>query len=119
MILVHVDEDINAPPQAAPKNGDASTGRAQRRRPSGISSGWVVMRSLNQVHVSEDLKVAKGKDTLIHVFRFLGTATQIAPRKPQSEIAGFANEFQVLFLENRSTRAGEGKGADTEVSECM
>lgn len=54
MILVHVDEDINVPPQAAPKNGDASTGRAQRRRPSGISSGWVVMRSLNQVHVSED-----------------------------------------------------------------
>jgi len=54
MILVHVDEDINAPPQATPKNGDntAHTGRAQRRRPSGISSGWVVMRSLNQVHVS-------------------------------------------------------------------
>lgn len=49
MILVHVDEDINAPP--ATKNGDSSTGRAQRRRPSGISSGWVVMRSLNQVHV--------------------------------------------------------------------
>lgn len=50
MILVHVDEDINAPP--ATKNGESSTGRAQRRRPSGISSGWVVMRSLNQVHVS-------------------------------------------------------------------
>lgn len=50
MILVHVDEDINVPPP--PKNGEASTGRAQRRRPSGISSGWVVMRSLNQVHVS-------------------------------------------------------------------
>lgn len=70
MILVHVDEDINAPPQAAPKNGDASTGRAQRRRPSGISSGWVVMRSLNQVHVSEDLRLAKEKDSLINVCLF-------------------------------------------------
>ncbi|EDV91961.1 sorting nexin-25 [Drosophila grimshawi] len=50
MILVHVDEDINAPAQSAHKNGDSNTGRAQRRRPSGISSGWVVMRSLNQVH---------------------------------------------------------------------
>ncbi|XP_017034774.1 sorting nexin-25 [Drosophila kikkawai] len=54
MILVHVDEDINVPSQtSASKNGDSGgvhTGGHQRRRPSGISSGWVVMRSLNQVH---------------------------------------------------------------------
>ncbi|KAH8287774.1 hypothetical protein KR054_012675, partial [Drosophila jambulina] len=54
MILVHVDEDINAPSQpSASKNGDSGgvhTSVHPRRRPSGISSGWVVMRSLNQVH---------------------------------------------------------------------
>ncbi|KAH8241761.1 hypothetical protein KR038_003203, partial [Drosophila bunnanda] len=54
MILVHVDEDINAPSQpSTSKNGDSGgvhTSVHQRRRPSGISSGWVVMRSLNQVH---------------------------------------------------------------------
>ncbi|KAH8235713.1 hypothetical protein KR032_005746 [Drosophila birchii] len=54
MILVHVDEDINAPSQASTsKNGDSGgvhTSVHARRRPSGISSGWVVMRSLNQVH---------------------------------------------------------------------
>ncbi|KAH8363775.1 hypothetical protein KR200_003648 [Drosophila serrata] len=53
MILVHVDEDINAPSQPLAKNGDTGgvhTSVHQRRRPSGISSGWVVMRSLNQVH---------------------------------------------------------------------
>lgn len=61
MILVHVDEDINAPPLATPKNGEANTGRAQRRRPSGISSGWVVMRSLNQVHVSRHRRFNKDK----------------------------------------------------------
>lgn len=46
MILVHVDEDINAP--AAYKS---SSGKPEARTGS-ISSGWVVMRSLNQVHVS-------------------------------------------------------------------
>ncbi|KAH8284432.1 hypothetical protein KR018_010709, partial [Drosophila ironensis] len=52
MILVHVDEDINVPPQPlASKNGDPVHPAANlRKRPSGISSGWVVMRSLNQVH---------------------------------------------------------------------
>ncbi|XP_037724639.1 sorting nexin-25 [Drosophila subpulchrella] len=50
MILVHVDEDINAPQQpTSSKNGDSGHAH-MRRRPSGISSGWVVMRSLNQVH---------------------------------------------------------------------
>ncbi|XP_030378073.1 sorting nexin-25 [Scaptodrosophila lebanonensis] len=48
MILVHVDEDINAPPMLSAKNG-GSNGKPEKR-PSGISSGWVVMRSLNQVH---------------------------------------------------------------------
>ncbi|XP_017091493.2 sorting nexin-25 [Drosophila bipectinata] len=52
MILVHVDEDINAPPQpTSSKNGEPGHVAANlRKRPSGISSGWVVMRSLNQVH---------------------------------------------------------------------
>ncbi|KAH8419710.1 hypothetical protein KR009_001371 [Drosophila setifemur] len=51
MILVHVDEDINAPVQPlGSKNGDTVQAANLRRRPSGISSGWVVMRSLNQVH---------------------------------------------------------------------
>ncbi|ALC48615.1 snz, partial [Drosophila busckii] len=54
MILVHVDEDINAPAGQATtaKSGDSSSShhKLQRRRPSGISSGWVVLRSLNQVH---------------------------------------------------------------------
>ncbi|EDX17365.1 sorting nexin-25 [Drosophila simulans] len=50
MILVHVDEDINAPVQpTSSKNGDSGNANL-RKRPSGISSGWVVMRSLNQVH---------------------------------------------------------------------
>ncbi|XP_017116310.1 sorting nexin-25 [Drosophila elegans] len=51
MILVHVDEDINAPvqPTTSSKNGDGGHANL-RKRPSGISSGWVVMRSLNQVH---------------------------------------------------------------------
>lgn len=50
MILVHVDEDINAPVQpTSSKNGDSGHANL-RKRPSGISSGWVVMRSLNQVH---------------------------------------------------------------------
>ncbi|XP_017085335.1 sorting nexin-25 [Drosophila eugracilis] len=50
MILVHVDEDINAPVQPTlSKNGDSGHANL-RKRPSGISSGWVVMRSLNQVH---------------------------------------------------------------------
>ncbi|XP_016997620.2 sorting nexin-25 [Drosophila takahashii] len=50
MILVHVDEDINAPAQpTSSKNGDSGQANL-RKRPSGISSGWVVMRSLNQVH---------------------------------------------------------------------
>lgn len=44
MILVHVDEDINAPPNSNSTNKDARTGS--------IQSGWVVMRSLNQFHVS-------------------------------------------------------------------
>lgn len=54
MILVHVDEDINAPSSqgSTSKNGDTVHSSVHsRRRPSGISSGWVVMRSLNQVHV--------------------------------------------------------------------
>ncbi|XP_017051936.1 sorting nexin-25 [Drosophila ficusphila] len=50
MILVHVDEDINAPAQPTSfKNGESGHAN-MRKRPSGISSGWVVMRSLNQVH---------------------------------------------------------------------
>ncbi|XP_013099681.2 sorting nexin-25 [Stomoxys calcitrans] len=44
MILVHVDEDINTPPSLK-----HSSGRVEAR-PGSISSGWVVMRSLNQVH---------------------------------------------------------------------
>lgn len=47
MILVHVDEDINTP--SALKQ--SSSGKVEAR-PGSISSGWVVMRSLNQVHVS-------------------------------------------------------------------
>ncbi|XP_037932093.1 sorting nexin-25-like, partial [Teleopsis dalmanni] len=42
MILVHVDEDINAPPSSGTGKSEARLGN--------ISSGWVVMRSLNQVH---------------------------------------------------------------------
>lgn len=46
MILVHVDEDINAPVS------HKLTGTKPEIRTGSISSGWVVMRSLNQVHVS-------------------------------------------------------------------
>lgn len=57
MILVHVDEDINAPVQpTSSKNGDSGHANL-RKRPSGISSGWVVMRSLNQVHVCIPFKI--------------------------------------------------------------
>ncbi|KNC28406.1 hypothetical protein FF38_02115 [Lucilia cuprina] len=44
MILVHVDEDINAP-----ASYKTTSGKPEARTGS-ISSGWVVMRSLNQVH---------------------------------------------------------------------
>ncbi|XP_037824620.1 sorting nexin-25 isoform X1 [Lucilia sericata] len=43
MILVHVDEDINAP-------ASYKTSGKPEARTGSISSGWVVMRSLNQVH---------------------------------------------------------------------
>ncbi|XP_073833458.1 sorting nexin snazarus [Musca autumnalis] len=45
MILVHVDEDINTPNSLK----QSSSGKVEAR-PGSISSGWVVMRSLNQVH---------------------------------------------------------------------
>lgn len=47
MILVHVDEDINFP-----TGHRTSAGGKPEARPGSISSGWVVMRTLNHVHVS-------------------------------------------------------------------
>ncbi|XP_069965962.1 sorting nexin-25 isoform X1 [Bactrocera oleae] len=49
MILVHVDEDINMPRAAENSSSSGKAGGLQAR-PGAISSGWVVMRSLNQVH---------------------------------------------------------------------
>ncbi|XP_053948481.1 sorting nexin-25 isoform X2 [Anastrepha ludens] len=49
MILVHVDEDINAPRTASSSKSLDKPGGLQVR-PGAISSGWVVMRSLNHVH---------------------------------------------------------------------
>lgn len=49
MILVHVDEDINMPRGAENSSGSSKAG-GLHARPGAISSGWVVMRSLNQVH---------------------------------------------------------------------
>ncbi|XP_036347274.1 sorting nexin-25-like isoform X2 [Rhagoletis pomonella] len=49
MILVHVDEDINVPRAANNSSGTDKPGGLYAR-PGAISSGWVVMRSLNQVH---------------------------------------------------------------------
>lgn len=53
MILVHVDEDINMPRGAENSSGSSKAG-GLHARPGAISSGWVVMRSLNQVHVSSN-----------------------------------------------------------------
>ncbi|KAH8400194.1 hypothetical protein KR215_008543, partial [Drosophila sulfurigaster] len=109
MILVHVDEDINAPPQAAPKNGDSSsTGRAQRRRPSGISSGWVVMRSLNQVHelqrklrhVSSNLKSLD----LPTNFKFFFLKTD---RHAQEKAKGQIQKFLNFILEDDHLNGSE------------
>ncbi|XP_067639431.1 sorting nexin-25 isoform X2 [Eurosta solidaginis] len=50
MILVHVDEDINAPRPANNSNSTSDKPAGVQARPGAISSGWVVMRSLNQVH---------------------------------------------------------------------
>ncbi|KAH8387562.1 hypothetical protein KR093_007832, partial [Drosophila rubida] len=108
MILVHVDEDINAPPQAAPKNGDSSTGRAQRRRPSGISSGWVVMRSLNQVHelqrklrhVSSNLKSLD----LPTNFKFFFLKTD---RHTQEKAKGQIQKFLNFILEDDHLNGSE------------
>ncbi|KAL9873685.1 sorting nexin-25 isoform X2 [Glossina fuscipes] len=44
MILVHVDEDINFP------TGHRTSAGKPEARPGSISSGWVVMRTLNHVH---------------------------------------------------------------------
>ncbi|XP_011200424.2 sorting nexin-25 [Bactrocera dorsalis] len=49
MILVHVDEDINMPRSAENSSSSGKAGGLYAR-PGAISSGWVVMRSLNQVH---------------------------------------------------------------------
>ncbi|KAH8305321.1 hypothetical protein KR044_003572, partial [Drosophila immigrans] len=108
MILVHVDEDINAPPLAAPKNGDSTTGRAQRRRPSGISSGWVVMRSLNQVHelqrklrhVSSNLKSLD----LPTNFKFFFLKTD---RHAQEKAKGQIQKFLNFILEDDHLNGSE------------
>ncbi|XP_030569463.1 sorting nexin-25 [Drosophila novamexicana] len=106
MILVHVDEDINAPP--ATKNGESSTGRAQRRRPSGISSGWVVMRSLNQVHelqrklrhVSSNLKSLD----LPTNFKFFFLKTD---RHAQEKAKGQIQKFLNFILEDDHLNGSE------------
>ncbi|XP_023168988.2 sorting nexin-25 [Drosophila hydei] len=106
MILVHVDEDINAPP--ATKNGDSSTGRAPRRRPSGISSGWVVMRSLNQVHelqrklrhVSSNLKSLD----LPTNFKFFFLKTD---RHAQEKAKGQIQKFLNFILEDDHLNGSE------------
>ncbi|KAH8396181.1 hypothetical protein KR222_004657, partial [Zaprionus bogoriensis] len=113
MILVHVDEDINAPPLAAAKNGDSNSnsssgGRPQRRRPSGISSGWVVMRSLNQVHelqrklrhVSSNLKSLD----LPTNFKFFFLKTD---RHAQEKAKGQIQKFLNFILEDDHLNGSE------------
>ncbi|XP_001354527.3 sorting nexin-25 [Drosophila pseudoobscura] len=107
MILVHVDEDINAPPQALPKNGDSSNAKPAKR-PSGISSGWVVMRSLNQVHelqrklrhVSSNLKTLD----LPTNFKFFFLKTD---RHGQEKAKGQIQKFLNFILEDDHLNGSE------------
>ncbi|EDV47512.2 sorting nexin-25 [Drosophila erecta] len=110
MILVHVDEDINAPVQpASSKNGDSIHGHAHlRKRPSGISSGWVVMRSLNQVHelqrklrhVSSNLKAID----LPTNFKFFFLKTD---RHGQEKAKGQIQKFLNFILEDDHLNGSE------------
>ncbi|XP_068158890.1 sorting nexin-25 [Drosophila tropicalis] len=101
MILVHVDEDINAPhsnSSTAIKNGGPDGGDSKpQKRPSGISSGWVVMRSLNQVHelqrklrhVSSNLKTLDLPTNF--KFFFLKSADRHGQEKAKGQIQKFLN----------------------------
>ncbi|SPP89957.1 blast:Sorting nexin-25 [Drosophila guanche] len=107
MILVHVDEDINAPPQTMAKNGDSSSAKPHKR-PSGISSGWVVMRSLNQVHelqrklrhVSSNLKTLD----LPTNFKFFFLKTD---RHGQEKAKGQIQKFINFILEDDHLNCSE------------
>lgn len=102
MILVHVDEDINVNHSQSVSNGKCET--------DSISSGWVVLRSLNQFHVSSPFLFCWETLSLNYFSNLQELHRKLRPLCNDLKSFDLPNTFKLFFLKNDKSSLEKVKG---------